>query len=278
MGRVLLVLAILVSTCSGAFGYQEMSSSVQAKPRKDLRIAPGKLLAEGTNKTPGARKLSRYTLEEVALSDPVEQEIRGKKETVASVFRLIITGGESLAAAQIIWIGDAALTELWSYGPTKVGAIIFDRSILTDGAEVSVSNRDGTQLETLSEPLRLPVGFEKTIRAPEEEGNSIAAIRSTLRILEAMREHLIQIEMRTSRAFPIRNARLEVQIGKQFFVNQLAADTSGYGLTLSLSPEQFASLKDGADVLAFYNSPNRSGTFARDIWYFGRLDKGRLDK
>ena len=88
----------------------------------------------------------------------------------------------------------------------------------------------------------------------------------------------MQIEMRTARALPTRNARLEVQVGKQFFINQVAADTSRHSLTLNLSPDQFASLKDGADVVAFYISPNRSSTFANKIWYFGRLKKSLLDK
>jgi len=49
-------------------------------------------------------------------------------------------------------------------------------------------------------------------------------------------------------------------------------------LTLSLRPEEFAKLKEGAEVIAFYNSPDRSGAFAKEIWYFGRLNKNMLDR
>jgi hypothetical protein len=156
--------------------------------------------------------------------------------------------------------------------------IISDRSILRDGAEISVSNLDGSQLEALPERLRLPDDFKTTVKPLAEEGNSIVAIRSTLRIIGTQRERLIEIQMRTDRGFPTRNAALQLQIGKRFFLHELGADTSGHVLTLSLPPNVFASLKDGAEVIAFYNSPNRSGAFATEIWYFGRLNKNMLDK
>lgn len=85
---------------------------------------------------------------------------------------------------------------------------------------------------------------------------------------------MIQIEMRTDRPFPIRNAALQVQIGKRSFVAGGAGPAAGVFLT----PEQFAQLKDGAEVIAFYNYPDRSGAFAKEIWYFGPLNKSMLDR
>jgi hypothetical protein len=280
MRRLAIALAILVSISSGlrAFGYQG-NQSRDEKPGKDLRVAPGKLLAQGINDTPfGSRKLLKYTLEEVPLSEPIEFQLGGRKETIGSVFRLTITGGKSLAGVRMIWLDDAALTGVWSHGASKIGAIISDRSILRDGAEISVSNEDGSQLETLPERLKLPDSFKTLIKPAVEEGNSIVAIRSTLRIVGSIRERMIEIRMRTDRTFPTRNSALQLQIGKQFFFNELGGDTTGRALTLSLSPRVFATLKDGAEVIAFYNSPNRSGAFASDIWYFGRLNKSMLDK
>jgi len=58
----------------------------------------------------------------------------------------------------------------------------------------------------------------------------------------------------------------------------LGGDPGGRSLTLSLRPEEFAKLKEGAEVIAFYNSPDRSGAFAKEIWYFGRLNKNMLDR
>src|SRR6267378_2688868 len=99
MCRLPIALALLVSISSGVrgFGYQRNQSRDQEKPTKDLRVAPGKLLSQSTNDTPvGTRKLLKYTLEEVTLSEQKEVEIRGRKETIGTVFRLTITGGESL--------------------------------------------------------------------------------------------------------------------------------------------------------------------------------------
>ena len=258
---------------------EERQPAQKDKPTKDLRTSPGKELARGSNDIPrGPHKLLTYTLEEIPLSEPMELELRGRKETVDSVFRLTITGGETLATAGMIWIDDAALPGVWSHGSRKIGALISDRSILKDGAEISVSNRDGSQLYSLSERLKLPESFKATIKAPIEAGNSIIGIHSALRIMGKDLQPLIQIEMRTERAFPVRNAALQLQIGKQFFLNELGAGFNGHTLTLSLTPKAFAELKDGAEVIAFYNSPDRSGAFAKEIWYFGRLNKSLFER
>jgi hypothetical protein len=273
-----IVFLALVFSVLHVFAQQERPPDKE-KPMNDLRIAPGKRMAEGSNKIPvGPHKLLTYKLEEVPLSEPRELEIRGKKERIESVFRLTITGGESLATAGMIWIDDAALPGVWSHGPQKIGALIADRSILREGAEISISNRDGTQLYSLPERLTLPASLKATISPPVEEGNTIVGIHSALRIVGSSRQPIIQIEMRTERPFPVRNAALQLQIGKQFFLNELGGDPSGHGLTVSLTPKAFAELKDGAEVIAFYNSPDRSGAFAKEIWYFGRLNKSMLDR
>jgi hypothetical protein len=71
---------------------------------------------------------------------------------------------------------------------------------------------------------------------------------------------------------------VQLQIGKQFFMNELGGDPSGHSLTVNLTPKAFAELKDGAEVIAFYNYPDRSGASAKEIWYFGRLNKRVLDR
>jgi hypothetical protein len=270
-----IVFLAVVSSMLQVLAQQERQSEDKEKPMKDLRIASGKWLAEGSNKAQvGPLKLLTYKLEEVPLSEPKELEIRGKKERVESVFRLTITGGESLATAGLIWIDDAALTGVWSHGPQKIGALISDRSILRDGAEISISNRDGSQLYSLPERLKLPESLKATIEAPNEEGNAIVGIRTLLRITGSTRQPFVEIEMRTDRPFPIRNAALEVQIGKRFFMAGGAGSKAG----VFLQPEEFAQLNDGAEVIAFYSSPDRSGAFAKEIWYFGRLNKSMLDR
>lgn len=52
---------------------------------------------------------------------------------------------------------------------------------------------------------------------------------------------------------------------------------SDHSLTLDLTPQAFAELKDGAEVIAFYN-PDLSGAFAKGTCCFGRLNKSMLNR
>jgi hypothetical protein len=247
-------------------------SAQQESTKSDPHLAAGRLVANGESKTPiGENKLLTYKLEEVDLPKPLDFEIRGKTHHLTTVLRLTITS-ESIQGAHTIWIDDAALPRVFGLGAHAIGTFIYDRSILRDGAEISVS--DSREFVTLPERLRLPKELLSTIEPLIEEGNSIVGIHSLLRIAGSVRRPMIQIEMRTNRPFIARNALLQVQIGKQIFM----AGGSGRAAGVFLTPEQFAQLKDGAEVIAFYNSPDRSGALAKEIWYFGRLNKSMLDR
>jgi len=242
---------------------------------KDLRVAAGKLSIEGRNNTPsGPQGLLTYRLEEVALPQTVAIRRLGKAETVVRALRLTITG-KSVWTGTVIWIDDARLNGIWSHGPGIIGVLIYDPSILREGAAISVQDDKG--LHTLPEPLKLPetlkTGFERTI----EKGNAIVSIHTALRIIGSVRQPLIQIEMKTDRPFPVRNAALQLQIGKRFFLNELGIEPDGKTLRVSLSPQVFAELKDGAEVLAGFTF-DRSGAYSDEIWYFGRLNKRTLDR
>lgn len=247
----------------------------QESTRNDPHLSAGKLVANGESRSPmGDSKLLTYKLEEVDLSNPMDFEIRGKRHHLTTVLRLTITS-ESISGAHTIWIDDAALPRVFGLGAHAIATFIYDRSILRDGAEISVS--DGREFLTLPERLRLPKEFSNTLRPIVEEGNSIVGLHSALRIIGSVRQPLIQIEMRTERGFPIRNAALQLQIGKRFFLNELGVDPNGKTLRVSLSPKVFAELKDGAEVLAGFTF-DRSGASANEIWYFGRLNKSMLDR
>jgi hypothetical protein len=222
----------------------------------------------------GASKLLTYKLEEVQLENLVELEIRGKKQRLSSVLRLTITS-EAIQGAHSIWVDDALLPS-FGLGRNAIATLIYDRSIIRDGAEISVSN--GKEFVTLPERLRLPVEFKNAIEPLVEGGNSIISIHSALRITGSEGQPLIQIELQTNRPFPVRNAALQAQIGRQFFLNELGVGPDHRTLTISLTPKAFAELRDGAEVIAFFNSPDRSGASAREIWYFGRLNKNSFTR
>jgi hypothetical protein len=270
MRRVYLLAAVLTVAFSTRLAFGQ--SPQQESTNNDPHLATGRLVAKGEGRTPiGRDRLLTYKLEEVDVQNPLDFEIRGKKHHLTTVLRLTITS-ESIQGAHTIWIDDAALPRVFGLGANAIGTFIYDRSILRDGAEISVS--DGREVVTLPERLRLPKEFSAKIEPIVEEGNSIVGIHSLLRITGSVRRPMIQIELRTGRPFPIRNAGLEVQIGKAFFMAGGAGPSGGVFLT----PEQFAQLKDGAEVIAFYNSPDRSGASAKEIWYFGRLNKSMLDR
>jgi hypothetical protein len=256
----------------------------------NLRAAKGGLLVSGQSSTisvdPSGRSANEpresitYSLEEVMLPEPRELEIHGRIGTLESAFRLILAGGKSLPSVGLIWIDDAALPLFTRNGSQEIGTLIYDRAVLkpmlNDGAEISVSNYDGSQMFSLVERLKLPENVKARIQAARdniEVGNEVVSIHNAVRVIGATRQPLIQIEMKTSRPFPAKDVPLRLQVGKRFFLNELSGDPSGRSLTLTLTPETFAELKQGSEIIAFFDKPDRSGFAPHDIWYFGRLNK-----
>jgi hypothetical protein len=176
----------------------------------------------------------------------------------------------------LIWIDDAALPVLWRSGAREAGTLIFDSSVLRDGAEMFVSNSDGTQISALAERLKLPDSLKNEFLPKTENGNTVVNISRGVRVIGETRQPLVQIELKTGRPFPARDTALQLQIGKRFFTRELSGDLSGRTLTLTLTPEMFAELKQGAEIVAFFDKPDRSGLSGKNIWHFGRLDKGVL--
>jgi hypothetical protein len=83
------------------------------------------------------------------------------------------------------------------------------------------------------------------------------------------------MELKTSRPFPAREVPLQLQIGKKIFIDELSGDYTGRKLTLSLTPEMFAELKDGDEIVAFFSKPDGNASADHDVWNFGKLRKGR---
>jgi hypothetical protein len=254
-----------------------LGQTAQQEPAKvNPQVAAGRLVAKGdSNRLIGTDKLVTYKLEEVDLAAPIDLVFRGKSHHLSSVMRLTITS-DSIGGAHAIWINDAALTGVFGLGRNAIGVLIYDRSVLADGAEMAVWN--GRELVTLPERLRLPKEFTATIDPLVDEGNSIMAMQRGVRISDSVRERIVQIWMRTAREFPTRNAALELQIGKDFFMNELGTGLDGHSLTVIMTASRFEQLRAGADVVAFFIRPDRSGAFGKEIWYFGKLDKSMLDR
>jgi hypothetical protein len=103
----------------------------------------------------------------------------------------------------------------------------------------------------------------------EERGNAVVSIHNAVRLIGATRLLLIQIELKTDRPFPAREVPLRLQIGKKVFSDELSGDYTGRRLTLSLTPQLFAELNEGDEIVAFFERPERG----ESCWNFGKLRK-----
>ena len=253
--------------------YEELDASTAFS----LRTTPGKALVDGDSRSvPESGESFKYLLEEVPLDEPRELDLNGGREVVKSVFRLTLLGAQALPMDRLIWLDDAPLPAFSLRDSRGMATLISDRSVLRDGAQISVSNIDGSRMFSLAEHLRLPQS--QRVPVTSEEGNEITAIHSAVRLVGATRQPLVQIELRTNRMFPPRDVPLQLMIGKQSFLNELSGNANGRRLTLTLTPDNYAALKEGAEVMAYYGTPDRSGFSGRDVWLFGRLKKVMSDQ
>ena len=107
------------------------------------------------------------------------------------------------------------------------------------------------------------------------QANEIVSIHNAVRLIGASRLPVVQIELKTNRPFPVRDVPLQLQIGKRIFLDELSGDYTGRKLTLSLTPEMFAELKDGDEIVASFTQPEQNRVVEGDVWYFGKLNKSR---
>ena len=241
---------------------------IDTKLATNLQTASGRLLST----------TSGYTLTEVALPEPRELELPEKRKTVRNAFRILLAP-EKVATfgnpIDLIWIDDIAVPVFRS-GETA-GALIFDEAVLRNGAEIAVSNLAGSRFQSFPERLVYQSRSSGGDLAVSEEGNVVVAIKNSARVIGGRRQPLVQMQLRTSRPFPARDSALQLQVGRRLFVDELAGDFAGRTLTLTLTPEMFAELNDGAAIMAFYGKPDGSGASSKDVWYFGRLNKSVVE-
>lgn len=107
----------------------------------------------------------------------------------------------------------------------------------------------------------------------KNEGNEIVSIHNATRLIGASRLPVVQIELKTSRPFPVRDVALQLQIGNKTFLDELSGDYTGRRLTLSLTPDMFAELKDGEEIRAFFGKADGNVSAEGDVWLFGKLNK-----
>ena len=163
--RVFAVAGLLLTAATSLPSAKAQQPLAQS-PDNDVAIAQmhklaGRVLAKGKNDQPaGELKLRSYMVEEVSLARPMQVEISGLKTEVSRGWRLTITGGPFVVRAMpaMVWIDNVLL----GYGVEstdlqKISVITFERSLLRDGAAISISYGEDDPARTeLPERLALP--------------------------------------------------------------------------------------------------------------------------
>ena len=130
---------------------------IQVRRKSELHTrAKGKVIAEGKNKNASKHvPVEGFTVEELQLDDPVEAEIDGKKTEVYQAYRITVFGGpfDLRAMPLVLMIDDTRLIGLQAPKLDKATFILYDRSLLRDGATLSVGF-GGAEIE-LTDKLRI---------------------------------------------------------------------------------------------------------------------------
>jgi hypothetical protein len=273
----LLVAFLLIFTCHVALAKAQDSAAPARNPTLstyDLynpARTPGILLSEGTNTVAtGKLKLKSYQLEEVKLAPPLDLHVRGGRQQLSSALRLTVTGESFRCGSYTIWINEQPLGDV-SRGIKELVVIVFDRSLLEDGATIAVSCDANTARSILPERLYLPLPARSSA-AFHDDGNIIRRIRTVDR---GDGRPVIEIEFGSNAEFEVRNEILIVQIGKKEFLGAGSPDGGNDRLILRLTPEQFANINDGEPVIIKHG---RGSQGLRGDRKFGQLNKGMLDK
>lgn len=243
----------------------------------DLYRAPGELLVKGSNMTPiGPLKVKTYRLEEIKLPQPLQLNIQGRKERIVSAVRLTITGESFPPGNYTIWINDESLDNL-SFQRTKLIAVIFDPTILENGASISISRdnaEDPTSRSTLPEQLQLPARLQSNRASNYSNANTIRIRRIMSSSLQPGKPE-VEISVTSDEVFPITNQTLVLQIGDQEIVGGGLSPTGDgdlHTMSFTLTADQFGQLKDGDQIKVKYGRGARSGR------KFGALNKSLLEK
>ena len=266
-------LLILVASCA------LVALAQNSKPQKsmlskmsfyELLKTPGKLLSEGNNSIPiGKLKVKTYRLEEISPMGVEDEKSQQNADDADRAFRLTVTGESIFNGTFIIWIGDAPLTNV-IYNRKELTTIIFDPSVLENGADISVTRYSENEWEssrsTIPDLLQLPVKLQT--QAGTSSKYFIKEIRNIPKALWLQGKHGVEIEIHSEDPFPVLNSIVFLQIGNLKLIGSVYKDD--HTQVYRLSAEQFAQLKDNETVRLKYGNAPTPGIKV------GRLDKSML--
>lgn len=158
---------LLVTFGASLARVQESPDAVKEKQvrlKAELHKIPGKVIGEGDNTYYSSLfPVVKYVVEELDLAEPVQAELRGQEVEVQKAWRITVIGGpfEVRALPTTLRIDKTTLVGAESPQLDKITFIVFDRSLLTEGATLTLSHGGLGGVE-LTDKLNL--------RDPKKEG------------------------------------------------------------------------------------------------------------
>jgi hypothetical protein len=142
---VVMCLFFMIGMAPAMRAQEPQNSKQDAQTRRKAELhtrAKGTIIAAGKNTHASEHvPVTKFTVEELQLDEPIEAEIGGKKSDVYQAYRITLFGGPFNARAMplILKIGDkATLIGVESPKLDKATFILFDRSLLLDGPTLTV--------------------------------------------------------------------------------------------------------------------------------------------
>lgn len=256
---------------------QDQSASRHSRPEmlpKNLRSAPGKLLATGKNRIPvGELRVITYRLEEVPLADALvvvdQQNSRVKME---KALRLTVTLDHLVSDQYTIWVNDDGYLAVRT-NENEITALIIGTQGLENSANITVKRGvdcNVTARSTLPEKLVVPKGWRRT-DPTISPNNFVRRIHSVPSSTTSGGQDNIAIDVMTSRSLPVRNAGMILQIGEQEFEgdpDRLASNVFRF----TISASAFARAREGDLIKIKYEACSLGGL------KIGHLEKGLLNR
>jgi len=245
--RLVIGLALLL-TVGVPFANGQQTSTRSSTPvnltSELLFKSPARLLYAGDNVVPtGKLNVKTYRLEEVKLPHPLELSIRGTSKSIDSVIRLIVTGEKFPPGEYTIWVGEEGLADVMR-SSSEITTVIFDRSLLQNGATISIS------YATLGDPSRtvLPEALYVPAEAGTQNIDNETTVTRVVKVNRQGEKPFVEIELTSEGGFQVRNAQQVFQIGNFETSGSNPPDGNGYKWIIRMPLDIFENLEDGTPI------------------------------
>lgn len=266
---VFLVSGICLSPASAAV---QQTPSISKDAATDERFAPGQVVSSGKNASAvGPLKAKTYRLEKVNLAKPYESvEADGTKRQVETAFRLTVTLDSPPNSDYFIWVDDVPWQAYPSgyekvNGENSISLLLFGPALpFENGSSLAISTLSRKfELTTLPEKLVVPVEVSAK-PAADKARFQIKSIRSGVIVSGKEARRVVWFTISSPFVFPVLNAAPSLEIWDKVLVG----GAQGHEATFMMGADEFARLKDGAQIILRFPVGG----------LVGRLNKSMLDR